>query len=203
MVNKNNNLTMTCLVSGTKKDGGDWYRSTLRRRGDDGKPQSKDFFIDAEYGETFVRENKLEDIPVTPVFGFDRFFNAAVIGLTPTGSSSVPTFGNSATASSLKNKDYNLMMTCMVSGTKKDGGNWYRATLRRHGDDGKPQSKDFFIDAEYGEKFIVENKLEDIPVTPVFGFDRFFNAAVIGLTPTGSSSVTTSGNSTTATSKGA
>lgn len=75
-------IKLICLTQGRKKDSNaSWYRVTLLGHNSDGKPVTGDFFISEELGEKMIKDNLIEDTPVTVTFGFDDYLRPSITGI--------------------------------------------------------------------------------------------------------------------------
>ena len=86
-----------------------------------------------------------------------------------------------------------IRLVCLIVGQKKDGTNWYKASFKKHDSNGNPQTAEFFLPRELGEKAVREGLREDIDVLVELDFDDFFRPTISSITKAKVVSATTTG----------
>lgn len=71
-----------------------------------------------------------------------------------------------------------VKLVCLTVGTKKTGGQWYKATFKMKNEAGKPMVQDFFLAEKVGRECVEQNLVDDVMVDVALGFDDFFRPTV-------------------------
>ena len=86
-------VRLIALVSGNKKNGGMWYKATLKANKADGTPIVNDFFLSETAGKEAIKQNLIEDVDVELDFDFDDFLHICIAHIRKASTSSKPTTG--------------------------------------------------------------------------------------------------------------
>lgn len=72
-----------------------------------------------------------------------------------------------------------LRLVCLLSKDKKDGsGRWYRATFKKHTDNGQPTTTDMYLPEKVGKSAIEAGLIEDVDVMVDLDFDDYFRPTI-------------------------
>lgn len=71
-----------------------------------------------------------------------------------------------------------LRLVALMTGVKKDGGAWYKATFKGKTKDGKLILKDFWLSSEIGAATVSAGLLEDIDVFVECDMDERLNPQI-------------------------
>lgn len=77
-----------------------------------------------------------------------------------------------------------LRLVALMTGAKKDGTAWYKATFKSKNKDGKLLLKDFWLSADVGSTAVSAGLIEDVDVFVECDIDDYLNPSISKIIPT-------------------